>query len=106
MWQDLPTPVIKSKKLINPSTNPGNWLQTKAWFFFCRSKTGVHIPVFTVYTGYTDYRLHNFQARLKLGVHSLSVMNISATKEINRKHIPSLAAHHQALADFQMLALI
>lgn len=52
------------------------------------------------------YRLHHFQARQKLGTRGLSVMNISATKEINGKHIPSLAAHHQARADFQLLALI
>ena len=55
---------------------------------------------------FTDHRLHNFQACLKLGAQSLFVMTISATEEINKKYIPSPAAHHRAQVDFQMLALI
>ena len=54
----------------------------------------------------TDHRLHNFQAALNLGAQSLFVMTISATEEINKKYIPSPAAHHRAQVDFQMLALI
>lgn len=51
-------------------------------------------------------RGHSLQAGRTPGSRGLSVMKISATTEINRKHFPSLAAQHQARADLQMRALI
>lgn len=94
MWGDLPllssrrNELIDQRRQLAVSTDPAPF----------------HHPGGDVYSH--RYGWHSFQAGLKLGARGLSVMNTSATKEINRKRSPSLAAHHQARADFQMRALI